>query len=744
MTATNENTRFLIHSDTLHVGFHGVGKASYPEDVVPPAVLRALAQHLGIELGTEREFWGDYCYFAGVTGEAFRFMEFMGLCPPSERKLVERYGNQSVLDMYREALDAAGLSFTAHLEPNLPDEASLRRAIVESLRDRNMPVIGFGCFGPPEPFLITGYDGGGDVLLGFSHFQAETKHDEALGFEPTGEYRLKDWYARIEGVAVIAGRKERPSTRGIYLAAIERAIRELEARPADAGIAAMQKWVTHLEADGDYERLPFEELKKAQSDHFMTAGDLAERRALAASFLNLASNSLPEQKEELAMARAAFQGSHDTVYEIWEVLATTSPFEPDIEGFRAPTRRRTIADLVRRLIELDERGLRHLKRSYALATNGAPDQAIAPDALLDGNVILAKADLPPSSTIWAPENIALPNALSMLRAFLGEPFGELNDAETASSKLDYVLWMGLSGAAFGMLADGPEHGNLPLVFDALGYDYELWMPGDLIAETGLTARNWGWDDNLRRRIVWNLRDRGLPVLAFNLGEWPDWYLITQVHHWCCLKGYGGSNGEGYRPNEPLDDPKNPLRDIGLMASMKGKRTFTVHPLERRSTPKPTLDELYRRAVEFGAQAIGRVRMKVLDGAGQEQVSQEPYRAWSLMMREDALFPADDVACLKQRREWLEGHEVELAERRYYGAIFLDLAAERLGRSELRDAARHFRSTHRLVEQIWSLLGGLRHPDAHLHYAEAKTRRQIADLILAMEKEEAGAAAALAR
>ena len=139
----------LLEGDVLHIGFHRVGKAPYPEDIVVPGVLRAIAQHLGLDLQTQGVFWGDYCYFAGVTGEAFRFLELMGLAASAiDGPMVQRYGNMSVARMYEHGFDAAGLEADLHLRPDLPDRASLQRAILRSLRDGKTPVIGIGVFGP--------------------------------------------------------------------------------------------------------------------------------------------------------------------------------------------------------------------------------------------------------------------------------------------------------------------------------------------------------------------------------------------------------------------------------------------------------------------------------------------------------------------------------------------------------------------------------------------------------------------
>ncbi len=747
MGALHSDSRVLLEGDTLRIGFHGVGKTPYPEDIVPAGVLRALAQHLAVDLGTEGVFWGDYCYFAGVTGEAFRFLEFMNLCPGEPgQPLVERYGQISQAQMYRLAFEAAGLAAELHLKPDLPDKDALRRRIVASLRDRRTPVIALGGFGPPEPCLITGFDQGGEVLLGWSHFQGEKEGDARFSFEPTGQFRLREWYEALDGVLIVTGTAARPAPREVYRGALERAIRELRAAEGSEtlGTAAMAKWAAHLENEADFAGFSAEQWEKAQSAHGATAGDLAERRALAASFLSLACRHFPEAEPDLHRAETAFQGAHETVYEIWETAARTGPFDPDLARFQDPACRRTLASLVRRLAACDRRGLACLERAIHTIRGTDPGPAIPADPVLDGVAVLTKATTaePGQPTAWAPENIALPNALGMLRTFLGEPFGALNEAEQTATKLDYGLWMGLTGAAVGMPGDGPERANLPLAFDALGYDYELWLSATLARETGLPGKVWGWDDNLKRRIFWNLRDRKQPVLLFGCGDWPDWYLVTEAKSWGCFRGYGGSTGEGYRPGEPLDHPKNPLRPIDLFAGMKGERTWTLNVLARRPTPKPPLEVLYQRAIEWGATTMRQQRMKLLDAAGEEFLSTRPYQDWAAMLRADALFPSDDVAVLQGRRAWLEGAEVELAERRFYGAAFLDLAAIRLARPELKEAAEHFRAVHDLMQRIWAHVGGLGSPQAYLRLAEGKTREAIADLLMAIERNDAAAAALL--
>jgi len=115
-----------------------------------------------------------------------------------------------------------------------------------------------------------------------------------------------------------------------------------------------------------------------------------------------------------------------------------------------------------------------------------------------------------------------------------------------------------------------------------------------------------------------------------------------------------------------------------------------------------------------------------------------------MLASGGLFPADQPELLRQRRQSLAGAEVELAERRFYGADFLDLASRRLERPELGQAAGHFRNVNRLMEQIWAKLGGMHAPDAHLKLADQATRETVAGLLLQIEAEDEVAARLLSR
>ena len=88
-----------------------------------------------------------------------------------------------------------------------PDEAAIRALIVESLQ-AGRPVITLGVAGPPEAELVTGYDENGAVLMGWSFFQEMPEFSAGLAFEPTGEFRARDWYSGMKGLITLGDKAQ--------------------------------------------------------------------------------------------------------------------------------------------------------------------------------------------------------------------------------------------------------------------------------------------------------------------------------------------------------------------------------------------------------------------------------------------------------------------------------------------------------------------------------------------------------
>ena len=105
---------------------------------------------------------------------------------------------------YRHALDSIGYGCEiVHKEPGRDNEAVFRERIIASIAQARRPVIAFGVVGPPEAAIITGYDAGGDVLIGWSFFQGMPEFNAGLEFEPSGYFRKRDWFGDTESLVII-------------------------------------------------------------------------------------------------------------------------------------------------------------------------------------------------------------------------------------------------------------------------------------------------------------------------------------------------------------------------------------------------------------------------------------------------------------------------------------------------------------------------------------------------------------
>ena len=129
----------------------------------------------------------------------------------------------------------------------LTDEAGFRRRIIDSI-DNGRPVIAFGVIGPPEACVITGYDEKGDVLLGWNVFQDDEKAEK----EPSGFFRVRDWYPKTRGLLLVGEKVAKPDQKTMDTEALKWALQVLrtpQVRGSAAGPAAYDAWAADMLGD---------------------------------------------------------------------------------------------------------------------------------------------------------------------------------------------------------------------------------------------------------------------------------------------------------------------------------------------------------------------------------------------------------------------------------------------------------------------------------------------------------------
>jgi hypothetical protein len=367
----------LVLEGVPRVGFYRGGPGC-PEDIPFPSVMRALMEYLhegdfgchsnhALQPGCKINC--SYSFFMGVSGVASSLSWKRGW--KGDAVEVMPISDDPVAPFDR-AFQAAGYEYeVTGVERSREDEAFLRQRIVESIQ-AGRPVLASGPIGPPEAAILTGYDEGGDVLIGWSFFQNIAEFNAGVEFEPSGQFRKRDWFDYPPGLRliVIGQKKQRPPLPETYRRALEWMLQVGRTRvtPGDrhSGMAAYTTWAEHLPRDEDF---PDDEaiLRPRHDVHNGAVGMVAEARWYGSQFLIQASN--PDvlhysMTEDLLHAAACYAAEHDLMWQLWDLAGGNG--NPDAYRYFAdPAVRRHMVSIIRQAREKDAQAAEHVTRALA-------------------------------------------------------------------------------------------------------------------------------------------------------------------------------------------------------------------------------------------------------------------------------------------------------------------------------------------------------------------------------------------
>lgn len=379
------NQRFVLEN-VPRVHFYEGGKRC-PEDIIIPSVMRAILEYLGDEdygckhcpvRGQACKVHCTYSFLVGVSGAA-AFLSWKEGWHGDNPALF--YMSDDAGAVERHIFEAIGYAYEAVMkEDGRDNEAIFRQRIIESL-DRGMPVLGYGVIGPPEPSIITGYDEGGDVLIGWNFFQNFPDFNAGVEFEPSGYFRKRDWFKDTENLLIIGEKRPKPSLPEIsrdtlrWLLKVTRTpMVRLEPdapewyRNRHNGLAAYDAWADHLLRDAEWPTDDEATLRAHHQIHNDAIGTVAEARWYGSVFLAeiaehfAAGPNHPGTTEHVLHAAACYAAEHDLMWTIWELAGGIG--NPD--AFRAmadPAKRRAMADIVRQARDKDAAAAEHIERA---------------------------------------------------------------------------------------------------------------------------------------------------------------------------------------------------------------------------------------------------------------------------------------------------------------------------------------------------------------------------------------------
>jgi hypothetical protein len=348
-----------------------------PEDICFPSVMRSLMEYFG-----ESEFGCrschavtptcripcSYAFFIGVTGVA----SFVNWKPGWEGDNVEiMYMSDDPAAPFERAFRAAGYEYQLYGPEG--DGELHRQKIVESIQ-KGRPVVAFGPIGPPEAGLITGYDEGGAVLVGWNFFQGFPDFNARVEFEPTGEFRKRDWLNYSSGFSFITMGEKKPrpplkeTARQALAWMVQVARTPLTFGNRHNGLAAYDTWAAQLLRDEDF---PADDgvLRQRHDVHNNLVGFVAEARWYGSQFLTgltTGGDDIVHRAaiEDLYHAAAFYAGDHELMWNLWD-LAGGNGNPNGWKLFADPAVRHQMVPILQRARDNDARAADHIEQCLA-------------------------------------------------------------------------------------------------------------------------------------------------------------------------------------------------------------------------------------------------------------------------------------------------------------------------------------------------------------------------------------------
>jgi hypothetical protein len=246
------------------------------------------------------------------------------------------------------------------------DREAFRQRIIESLHDVGRPAIAWGVVGPPEGCVITGYDKGGEVLIGWSFFQDRPPEYPEQDFEPSGCFRKRDWFPDTLGLVLIGENQEKPPLSEIHRRALDWALKVVRTPMAHRhynGLRAYEGWAEFMRRDEDIQedRDALELRKMCQYD----AMCMVAEREKAAAFLQEVAAHEPAMAAELEAAIDCYTREMAC---LGQMHAATDGYIRSDEQLRKlgdPKTREQIAQRVLEARDLDAEAADHIEQALA-------------------------------------------------------------------------------------------------------------------------------------------------------------------------------------------------------------------------------------------------------------------------------------------------------------------------------------------------------------------------------------------
>lgn len=362
-----------VVSFELHKGKREKGLRRCPEIVPFPSCLRACLEYIGKDMGykkinihnTDWRLDTSYVYLMGATGAAFRLSWKSGWQPDNS---VLTHISENPEEPYRRGFESLGYRYEViYREEDKSNEKYLRKRILESIRDKNRPVIARGVLGPPEECIIAGFDENGEVLVGWSFFQSPKKCTSDVEFEAGGYFRKRNWYKDTSCVFLLGDKKKRRPLSDVYRDAIQWALTVMRTprihEERTNGIAAYDAIAEEILRDEEFSNKKVKELHHRYMVLQDALGPIGEGRWYAHHFLRKVTEDVPCPKEELSKAAECFDEEHSLMWKMWELVGGPGSSTKKAKLFADRKIRKKTAHILLQARDKNKEGADHLDKA---------------------------------------------------------------------------------------------------------------------------------------------------------------------------------------------------------------------------------------------------------------------------------------------------------------------------------------------------------------------------------------------
>lgn len=342
----------ILLTDVPRVHFYEGGEQS-PEDVPFPSCLAASLRYLGEDY--------PYIYILAHSGMAFGLRWREGWHMDN----VDHMMVADPAEVIRRAFAAVGYAYEVVQKTGSPDDEATWRQKIKASLNSGRPALAFGVVGPPECCLITGCEENGAVVMGWNFFQSIPPFAVGVEFEPTGQFRKRNWFDDTWSLIFLGEPTGRPDVRRLNQETLEWALqiaRTPKVYDHHTGHAAYAAWAAQLADDSAFAGKDEATLREQHEAHHNVVGMLAECRWYGAQWLRSISRQEPGMAEPLLAAAACFEQEHDLMWQVWGAVGGNGHPEGWRE-FAKPEVREQIIALINQARRLDVAAAEHLERA---------------------------------------------------------------------------------------------------------------------------------------------------------------------------------------------------------------------------------------------------------------------------------------------------------------------------------------------------------------------------------------------